>query len=141
MAEHEVVEDVIRLIDEGIVMDRSSVPLRPVATVVASKTNKDCVDTAGKFVEALKAKYPYAAIVVGDTSPAEREAAVTAGLLRMPYEVVQKGEKGEWDGTADIRDERVVAKSTHVILLDESARSKKYRTLATRTGKFIQSTT
>ena len=141
MAEQDVIEDVIRLIDEGVVIDRSSIPLRPVATVVASKANKDCVDTVGKFVEALKAKYPYAAIVVGDTSPAEREAAVTAGLLRMPYEVVQKADKGEWNEGADLIDERVLAKATHVVLLDNSARSKHYREIATRTGKFIQGIT
>lgn len=135
MAEEDVIAEVIALMDEGVLVERSETLLRPVVTLVASKSNTERVDDAGRFVEELKERYPYAKVVVGDTSPVERAAAVTAGLLRMPFEVIQKADKGEWDEGAGIRDERVVAKATHVVAMDGTARSKNYKQLATQQRK------
>jgi len=135
MTEREVIADVLALMDEGVLSDRSEKFLRPTATVVASARNKDRDEDASRFVKELQDAYPYARLVVSPKSPVEKSAAAMALLLGMPCEILKPGEKGEWDEGATILDERCVARATHVIALDDSARTKDYKKLALRMGK------
>lgn len=138
MSEQELLEDVCRLMDEGIVIDRSEKPIRPVATVVASVRNKERADDASRFVAELQRKYPLARLVVGGKSPVEKAAVEMAELIDMPYEIVEPGAKGDWDAGSTVHNERIVSRASHVICFDTSSRSEEYKKLAARTGKFVQ---
>lgn len=135
--EGDLLDDIVSLIDQGIVIDRSKTPIRPVATVVASKTEKGRFEDLARFIDELVKKYPRAQLVVGDTSPLEKAAAIAAGMYGIPCEVIVKAKKGEWDEGSTVRDERVVAKASHIVAFDSSARSVSYRRLAERQGKYF----
>jgi hypothetical protein len=136
--EQELIEDVIRLIDEGVVVDRSQKPISPIVTLVGSARNKERADEASRFVAELQRKHPYARLKVSEKSPVEKSAIEMAGLIDMPCDVVKAGKKGEWDEGPHILDERCVAGTSHVVAFDSSSRSEQYRKLAARTGKFFQ---
>jgi hypothetical protein len=138
MGEQEFLQEIVKLLAEGVLVDRSEKPIRPVVTLVASARNKEVEDTAADFVEELHKRYPLAKLVVANKSPAEKAASFTAASLGMPVEVIEAGKKDDWDAGAGIQDERCVGRSTHVVLLDSSARAQNYRKLATTTRKFIQ---
>lgn len=136
--ESSFLEDIFKLMDEGVVIDRSSKPLRPRVTIVATqRTDEEGLAKIEKFVIELQQRYPFARLVLGDTSLAEREAARAAQMVGMEYRIIEKAEKGEWDEGSVIRDERCVAASTHIVALDSSARAKTYEKLAARTFKFF----
>lgn len=135
MTEHDLIVDVLRLMDENIVIDRSEKLLRPTITVVASVRLKTRDDDVKQFVSELRDRYPFARIVVGDKSPVEKAAGTAAVLYGMPFEFIKRGKKGEWDEDAAIRDERCVAAASHVVAFDNSARSQSYRKLTERMGR------
>lgn len=136
MTELDVIQDVFKLIDEGVLVDRSEKPLRPTITIVATqRTDDEGLAKLEDFVVQLQKRYPFARLVLGDTSLAEREAARAAQMVGMEYRVIAQAGKGEWDEGSVVRDERCVAASTHVVALDESARCKQYRVLAARTRR------
>lgn len=136
MTERDVIQDVFKLMDEGVLTDRSEKPLRPTVTIVATqRTNDEGLAKLEDFIVNLQKRYPFARLVLGDTSLAEKEAARAAQMIGMEYRVIEKGPVGGWDEGSAIRDERCVASSTHVIALDESARSKSYKVLAARTRR------
>ena len=132
MNEQALLEDVCRLVDEGVIV------AKPIVTVVGSIRNKEKADEASRFVAELYRKYPWARLVVGGKSPVEKAAVEMAELLDMPVEVVEQGKKGDWDHGQAIQDERVVARSSHVIVFDDSAHSKNYLRLAKQQRKFSQ---
>lgn len=141
MSEQALLEDVCRLVDEGVIV------AKPIVTVVGSIRNKEKADEASRFVAELYRKYPWARLVVGGVnqakqvvpkSPVEKAAVEMAELLDMPVEVVEAGKKGEWDHGQSIQDERVVARSTHVVVFDDSAHSRNYVRLAKQQRKFSQ---
>jgi len=127
-------DELVQLLDDGVVFDRSEKPFRPIVTIVGTQRS-DRLDVVEEFLAQLQQIYPHARLVVGDTSSIEKEAVRAAQMIGMNYEVVAKGEKGAWDEGSLIRDERVVAKATHVVVMDESARSKTYKQLAERAKK------
>lgn len=138
MSEQEFFADVFRLMDEGVLVDRSEKPLRPAITIVATqRTDDEGLAKLEDFVVNLQQRYPFARLVLGDTSLAEREAARAAQMVGMEYRVIEQAPKGEWDDGSAIRDERCVAASTHVVALDESARCKQYKVLAARTRRLF----
>lgn len=130
-----MITDVLRLMDEGVLIDRSEKLLRPTITVVASVRLKTRDDDVKQFVKELRDRYPFARIVVGDKSPVERAAGTAAVLYGMPFEFIKKGEKGDWDAGSDVLDERCVAASSHVVAFDSSARAQSYKKLAERQQK------
>lgn len=138
--ERDFLEGVFKLMDEGVLCDRSEQPLRPTVTVVATqRTDDEGLAKLEQFVVELQRRYPFARLVLGDTSLAEREAARAAQMIGMEYRIIEKAKKDEWDEGALIRDERCVAASTHVVALDSSARSKDYARFAARTHKHFSS--
>lgn len=142
MTEHDVILEVIELIDQGVLQDRSKTPLRPRVTLVGSGQKKRLAETegayedrrrvvdVGRFVRELRQKHPYAELVVSDKSVAERTAIEMAGLLEMPCRVIEAGAKDEWDSGVAILNERCVAAASHVIAFDETSRSQEYKRLA-----------
>jgi hypothetical protein len=138
MTEREFLADVLALMDSGVLQDRSEKPLRPTVTIVATqRTSDERLAVLEQFVVELQQKHPLARLVVGDTSAAEKAAVVSAQMVGMDYRIIEKADKDEWDAGSVIRDERCVAASTHVVALDESARSKEYKKFASRTGKYF----
>ena len=130
--------ELIDLLEAGVIADRSEKPYSPVVTIVATQRPSETkLAQVEEFLTQLQQVYPKARLVVGDTSGAEKEAIRAATMLGIPCEVIEKGEKGDWDEGTLIRDERVVAKSSHVVLMDDSARCKSYEVLAKRQIKHV----
>lgn len=128
--------ELVSLLDEGIIFDRSEKPIRPVVTLVGTqRASQELLALAEDFLTELLQRYPKAKLVVGNTSNIEQYVASLAGSWGVPCEIVEKANKGEWDEGSVIRDERVVGKASNVIALDESARSKSYQVFAKRMGK------
>jgi hypothetical protein len=133
-------DELIDQLDAGLIADRSDKPYSPVVSVVGTQRAEDEVlGLVEDFMFELSKRYPKARLVVGDVSSIEKFAAELAEMMGMPFEVIKKGKKGEWDGDSIIRDERCVARATHVVVFDESARSKTYKTLAERQRKKFSS--
>lgn len=130
--------EIIDLLEAGVIADRSEKPYSPVVTIVATQRPSETkLAQVEEFLTQLQQVYPKARLVVGDTSGAEKEAIRAATMLGIPYEIVERGKKGDWDEGSLIRDERVVAKASHVVLMDDSARSKSYEVLAKRQLKHL----
>lgn len=131
-------DELVELLEAGVVFDRSEKPYSPVVTIVATqRPTESQLRKVEDFLEQLIRVYPKARLVVGDTSGAEKEAVRAAEMLGIPYRVIEKGEKGAWDEGSLIRDERVVAASSHVVLMDDSARCKSYEALAKRGHRHV----
>lgn len=137
MSERAFLQEVFELMDAGILVDRSPQPLRPTVTLVASSRLKTRDDDVISFLKQLRQRYPFARLVVGDGSPVEKAATTWAALTGMPFTLIKKAKRGEWDAGANILDERCVAASSHVVLFDASARSQNYRKLAERTLRHV----
>jgi hypothetical protein len=129
-------DELLELLDAGLIFDRSEKPIRPSVTIVATQRS-DRLEVVEEFLTQLQQIHPHARLVVGDTSSVEKEAVRTATMIGMDYEIIEKAEKGSWDAGGNIRDERVVARASHVVLLDSSARSEGYRKLALLQKKHI----
>jgi hypothetical protein len=72
------------------------------------------------FVRELWKKYPNARLVLANKSPAEKAAIEMAELLEMPVEVIEQAPSDAWDAGVELLDERIVARSTHVVTVDDS---------------------
>ena len=127
--------EVIEMIDEGILIDRSVRPIRPIATLVASARDKSREDDVRAFVREFWKRYPHGRLVLSKKSHAEKVAAEMAELLEVPVEIVEPAKRGAWDADPHILDERIVGRASHVVAFDESARSQNYKKLAARTNK------
>lgn len=135
--ERAFIQDVFELLDNGTLVDRSPQPLRPTVTLVASSRLKTRDDDVISFLKQLRQRYPFARLVVGDGSPVEKAATTFAALSGMPFTLIKKGVKNAWDESAEVRDSRCCAAASHIVLLDNSARSQAYRKYAERSLKHV----
>ena len=128
-----------------------------IVACVGSARNRDREQDVSDFVEALHRKYPWAKIVSGEVSPVERTATVMAGMLGLRSIIIPtigKLKKGKvkknllgkddidttaqsWDAGPEIRDERICAEATDVVLFDKSTRCKRFEILAKRQLKKV----
>lgn len=129
-------DELLELLDAGLIFDRSEKPIRPTVTLVATQRS-DRLEVVEEFLTQLQQIHPHARLVVGDTSSVEKEAVRTAAMIGMEYEIIEKTDRKAWDAGGVCRDERVVAKASHVVLMDGSARSEGYRKLALLQRKHI----
>lgn len=129
-------DELLELLDAGLIFDRSEKPIRPTVTLVATQRS-DRLEVVEEFLTQLQQIHPHARLVVGDTSSVEKEAVRTAAMIGMDYEIIEKADRKAWDAGGNIRDERVVARASHVVLMDSSARSEGYRKLALLQRKHV----
>lgn len=136
-SERAFIQDIFKMMDDGTLVDRSRQPLRPTVTLVASSRLKTRDDDVISFLKQLRQRYPFARLVVGDGSPVEKAATTFAALSGMPFTLIKKGEKNDWDEGSEVRDSRCCAAASHVVLFDSSARSQAYRKYAERSLKHV----
>lgn len=123
--------------DGQLAVSPSKPPRFETITLVAS-SRLQAEKATEELVDSLRRRYPGCGFVLGDSSHVETDAAWWAEAQGCEVEVIEKAPKGSWDEGPDIRDERVVGKSTIVVLCDDSSRAKRYKTLAKRMGRHVE---